>query len=158
MYSHYHRQFPAAWTRQFFPQHFPRQEKFLYLGRRFRSIKLWFTFRTFGVNAFQKHIRTSIQMADYFANLVTSNDNFELFRPQSMGLVCFRAKGSNDQNKELLARLNGTREIHLTPSEIDETYFLRLAICSTKTTYKDLDKAFELNLKHFKDLRETPDK
>ncbi|XP_063720204.1 aromatic-L-amino-acid decarboxylase-like [Symsagittifera roscoffensis] len=28
-----------------------------------------------------KHIRTSIQMADYFANLVTSNDNFELFRP-----------------------------------------------------------------------------
>ncbi|XP_063719992.1 aromatic-L-amino-acid decarboxylase-like [Symsagittifera roscoffensis] len=122
------------------------------LGRRFRSLKLWFTFRTFGVNAFQKHIRTSIQMADYFANLVTSNDNFELFRPQSMGLVCFRAKGSNDQNKELLARLNGTREVHLTPSEIDETYFLRLAICSTQTTYKDLDKAFELILKHFKDL------
>ena len=130
LYPRCHPQFQAALTRPFFS----RQEKFLYLGGRFCSLKLWITFRTFGVNAFQKHIRTSIQMADYFANLVTSNDNFELFRPQSMGLVCFRAKVSNDQNKELLARLNGTREIHLTPWEIDETYFLRLAICSTQTT------------------------
>ena len=93
-----------------------------------------------------------MDLAEYFASLVEKSEQFELFRPRSMGLVCFRAKGSNDQNRALLKSLNEGREIHLIPAEVDNTYFLRLAICSAETTQKDLDNVFELILRHFQKL------
>ncbi|XP_075247521.1 aromatic-L-amino-acid decarboxylase-like isoform X2 [Convolutriloba macropyga] len=122
------------------------------LGRRFRSLKLWFVLRSFGVTGLQKWIRGTMDLAEYFADLITKSEHFELFRPRSMGLVCFRAKGSNDQNRALLKSLNEGREIHLIPAEIDDTYFLRLAICSTQTTQKDLDDVLNLMLRHLQKL------
>lgn len=56
-----------------------------------------------------------------------------------MGLVCFRLKGSNELNEKLLKRINGRGNIHLVPSKIKETYFLRMAVCSRFTMPKDID-------------------
>lgn len=56
-----------------------------------------------------------------------------------MGLVCFRLKGANDLNEALLRRINGRGKIHLVPSKIDDTYFLRMAVCSRFTVPEDMD-------------------
>ncbi|CAF4423897.1 unnamed protein product, partial [Rotaria magnacalcarata] len=36
------------------------------LGRRFRSLKLWFVFRSFGLDGLRKYIRKHIHLAEYF--------------------------------------------------------------------------------------------
>ncbi|KAJ8921089.1 hypothetical protein NQ315_015886 [Exocentrus adspersus] len=110
------------------------------LGRRFRSLKLWFVLRLYGVENLQAHIRKQIDLAHYFESLVRSDERFEITEEVIMGLVCFRLKDSNDVNEALLKRLNGR----------GETYFLRLAICSKFTEQEDIDISW-------KEIKETAD-
>lgn len=60
------------------------------LSRRFRALKLWFVFRSYGIAGLQKYIRNHIQLAKYFEQLVEEDDRFEVRNDVHLGLVCFR--------------------------------------------------------------------
>ncbi|CAH0557845.1 unnamed protein product [Brassicogethes aeneus] len=120
------------------------------LGRRFRALKLWFVLRLYGIENLQKFIRKHVDLAHYFENLVRSDERFEITEEVVLGLVCFRLKGDNATNEGLLKRLNGRGVIHLVPSKIGDTYFLRLAICSRFTEESDIDISW-------KEVKETAD-
>ncbi|KRX68256.1 Aromatic-L-amino-acid decarboxylase [Trichinella sp. T9] len=62
------------------------------LGRRFRSLKLWLTFRSLGVGFLQENIRKMCRLAKEFADFVVKDERFELVAPVILGLVCFRLK------------------------------------------------------------------
>lgn len=108
------------------------------LGRRFRSLKLWFTLRLFGVENLQAHIRKHIALAHDFEALVKADDRFEIVGDVLMGLVCFRLKQSNEINEKLLKKINERGIIHLVPSKIGDVYFLRMAVCSRYTEQEDI--------------------
>lgn len=109
------------------------------LGRRFRSLKLWFVLRLYGVEKLQAYIRKHVHLAHYFESLVKEDDRFEITAEVIVGLVCFRLKGSNELNETLLKRINGRGVIHLVPSKINDQYFLRMAVCSQYTEKEDID-------------------
>lgn len=113
------------------------------LGRRFRALKLWFVLRLYGVENLQKFIRKQIALAHLFERLCSADERFEIYEEVTMGLVCFRLKGDNDKNEELLRRINGRGKIHLVPSKIDDTYFLRLAICSRFSEESDIHVSWD---------------
>ena len=113
------------------------------LGRRFRSLKLWFVLRMYGVEGLQEHIRTQVAQAQQFAELVREDGRFELPVPAVMGLVCFRLKGSNTINEKLNKRINEAGKIHITPSKIREKFILRFAVCSRFTVESDIDFAWQ---------------
>jgi len=113
------------------------------LGRRFRSLKLWFVMRLYGVENLQKHIRKQIGLAHEFEKYVLSDDRFEIIHDVIMGLVCFRLKGSNELNENLLKRINGNGKIHLVPSKIRDVYFLRMAVCSRYTESEDIKYSWD---------------
>lgn len=72
------------------------------LGRRFRSLKLWFTLKAYGKQGLQAHIRTQINLANLFSSLVQQDNRFEMPCPTRMGLVCFRLKvGDTGTRKNL---------------------------------------------------------
>nr|CAD7608261.1 unnamed protein product [Timema genevievae] len=112
------------------------------LGRRFRALKLWFVLRLYGVEGLQKHIRGQIALAHEFEDLVGEDDRFEIITEVVLGLVCFRLKGSNERNESLLKKINGHGTIHLVPSKVRDTYFLRLAVCSRFTESEDIRLAW----------------
>lgn len=62
------------------------------LGRRFRSLKLWFVMRSYGAQGLRDYIRKQIGLANQFHQILTADDRFEFPVPPSMGLVCFRLK------------------------------------------------------------------
>lgn len=62
------------------------------LSRRFRALKLWFVFRTYGIVGLQKYIRNHIALAKRFENKVKADDRFEVRNDVNLGLVCFRLK------------------------------------------------------------------
>jgi len=114
------------------------------LGRRFRSLKLWFVMRMFGVKGIQEHIRKHITLAHQFEDLIKADSRFKVTHEVTMGLVCFRLKDHpNDVNEALLRRLNDDGRIHLVPSSSKGIYFLRLAVCASRTEPKDMVFAYE---------------
>lgn len=109
------------------------------LGRRFRALKIWFVLRLYGIENIQAHIRRQIGFAKQYEALCRADSRFEIVTEVTMGLVCFRLKGSNEINEALLKRINGRGKIHLVPSKIDDTYFLRMAVCSRFTQPEDIE-------------------
>ncbi|XP_010158474.1 PREDICTED: aromatic-L-amino-acid decarboxylase isoform X5 [Eurypyga helias] len=100
------------------------------LGRRFRSLKLWFVLRMYGVTGLQDHIRKHVRLSHQFEHLVLQDERFEICAEVVLGLVCFRLKGSNELNKALLKSINEAKKIHLVPCHLREKFVLRFAICS----------------------------
>ena len=60
------------------------------LGRRFRSLKMWFVMRLYGQNGLREFIRKHIRQAHEFEDLMLQDSRFEITSPVTMGLVCFR--------------------------------------------------------------------
>lgn len=50
---------------------------------------------------------------------------------------------SNEINEKLYKKINDNGKIHLVPSKIRDTYFLRLAVCSRMTESSDMLAAWE---------------
>lgn len=100
------------------------------LGRRFRSLKLWFVLRMYGVKGLQDYIRKHIRLAQEFLEFVKKDDRFEVCAQVILGLVCFRLKGSNTLNKSLLQKINNLKKIHLVPCCLGDKFILRFAVCA----------------------------
>lgn len=114
------------------------------LGRRFRALKLWFVLRWYGVEGLRAHIRSGVALADRFAAQVRADDRFELTTAHPFSLVCFRLRGGDEANAELLSRVNGTGRVHLTHTRVNGRYTLRLAVGAPQTTQAHVDQAWEL--------------
>jgi len=112
------------------------------LGRRFRSLKLWFVMRSYGVQGLKKHIRKQVDLATEFSQLVSKDERFEMPVPPAMGLVCFRLKGDTTLNEDLLKKINDAGKIHMVPSKLRGLYILRFAVCSRYTESRDVSLAW----------------
>ncbi|XP_016301208.1 aromatic-L-amino-acid decarboxylase [Sinocyclocheilus anshuiensis] len=112
------------------------------LGRRFRSLKMWFVFRMYGLKGLQAYIRKHVGLAKEFESLVRADQRFEISADVVLGLVCFRLKGSNELNETLLKRINRARKIHLVPCQLAGKFVLRFAMCARTTESRHVQEAW----------------
>ena len=112
------------------------------LGRRFRSLKLWFVIRHYGVEGLRHHVRRHVELAQRFARWVDEDERFELAVPPPLNLVCFRHVGGDVINERLLDRLNGSGHLYLTHTKLNEQFTLRLCVGQTHTEARHVDQAW----------------
>ena len=113
------------------------------LGRRFRSLKLWFVIRHYGVEGLRSHIRRHVELAQDFASWVQEDDRFDLAVRPPLNLVCFRHRGGDTLNQQLLDQLNGSGHLYLTHTRLDDRLTLRLCVGQTYTGSRHVKQAWE---------------
>ncbi len=113
------------------------------LGRRFRSLKLWFVIRHYGVEGLQHHVRQHVAIAQAFAEWVRKDERFEVAAPVPLNLVCFRYRGSEEQNQHLMERLNQSGTLYLTHTRLNGQFALRFCVGQTTTTLKHVERAWQ---------------
>jgi len=114
------------------------------LGRRFRSLKLWFVLRWYGVEGIQKILRGHLEMAKDFQKWVRQDTRFEIMAPLHFNLICFRLKKGDDATFALMHRLNNSGKMYLTHTKLHGTVVLRVVIGQTDTTPDDVKEAWNL--------------
>ena len=126
----------------------------LALGRRFRSSKLWFVLRSFGVEGYQAHIRKvslhfripliftlddrsqSISLGEIFAESVRSRPELlELVTPPSFSLSVFRIAPSavpelsedelNELNQRFYQKIYDRKDLMLTQTKLGGIHCVR---------------------------------
>ncbi|RIB14602.1 tyrosine decarboxylase 1-like protein [Gigaspora rosea] len=126
------------------------------LGRRFRSLKIWFVLRTYGAKGLREHIRKSISLAKHFQNRLLSeySDLFAISTEQAFSLVCFHVipnvksrKTSNELTEEVYNRVNETQKIYLTHTKLNDQFVIRFVVGSPWTAKEHVDRAFDLIVK-----------
>ncbi|NWX71063.1 DCHS decarboxylase, partial [Alca torda] len=108
------------------------------LSRRFRSLKLWFVIRSFGVKKLQAHVRHGTETAKFFESLVKSDPLFEIPAKRHLGLVVFRLKGPNWLTEKLLKELSSSGRLFLIPATIHDKFIIRFTVTSQFTTREDI--------------------
>jgi aromatic-L-amino-acid decarboxylase len=112
------------------------------LGRRFRSLKLWFVIRHYGIEGLQHHIRRHVQLAQEFASWVKNDQRFELAAPAPLNLVCFRHKGGDEANQKLMDRLNRSGDLYLTHTRLNDQLTLRFCVGQTNTEARHVQRVW----------------
>ncbi|HLV87555.1 MAG TPA: aminotransferase class V-fold PLP-dependent enzyme [Candidatus Sulfotelmatobacter sp.] len=113
------------------------------LGRRFRSLKLWFVIRHYGVEGLQHHVREHVRLAQQFATWVRQDGRFELAAPAPLNLICFRHKGGDMANQAIMDRLNRSGDLFLTHTKLNGKLTLRFCVGQTNTRAKHVEQAWK---------------
>lgn len=119
------------------------------LGRRFRSLKLWFVIRYFGREGLIARIRDHIRLAKLFAEKVRESNDFEIMAPVPFALVCFRACPADvvdvdDYNERLMNHINASGEAYLSHTKLGGKTVLRLSIGSIHVEDRHVEKIWRL--------------
>lgn len=124
------------------------------LGRRFRSLKLWFVLRSFGIEGFQRYIRETVKLGDMFAALIRESTEFALVTPPSLALTVFRLEPRlsspvpleklNELNRAFYARVSARSDIAFTQTDLGGTFCIRMAVGASQTTEDHVKRAYEI--------------
>jgi len=121
------------------------------LGRRFRSLKLWFVLRYFGREGIISNIRRHLDLARSLADWVEREEGWSLEAPVPLGLVCFRyapagldGEAADAVNQRILDAVNASGEAFLTPTRLRGRLVIRLAIGNLKTTEAHVARTWDL--------------
>jgi aromatic-L-amino-acid decarboxylase len=75
---------------------------------------------------------------------VREDDDFELAAPAPLNLVCFRHRGGDAINRQLMDELNNSGALYLTHTKLDGKLTLRMSIGQTNTERHHVQRAWEL--------------
>lgn len=119
------------------------------LGRRFRSLKLWFVMRYFGRAGLIGRIREHCRLARLFASWVNESRNWEVAAPVPFALVCFRAKAAdtdtaNSLNEEIMRIVNSSGKAYISHTKLDGKITLRLSVGSVHVEERHIEKVCRL--------------
>ncbi len=121
------------------------------LGRRFRSLKLWFIIRYFGVEGLATRIKHHIELAQQFAKWIDDEKDFERLASVPFSTVCFRYNPGNKTeeelnrlNEKLLEDINASGKIFLSHTKLNSKYVIRLTIGSIRHERKHIEEAWKL--------------
>ncbi len=111
------------------------------LGRRFRALKAWMTFRWFGREGIESRIREHCRLATEFAKLVAGEDQFVLAAPVTMSVVCFRFEPTGQTeiddriNESLVETVNAGGRAFLTHTRLKGRTAMRIGIGNIATEW-----------------------
>lgn len=114
------------------------------LSRRFKSLKLWFVIRHYGIEGLQHYVRKHVALAKEFAQWVKLDPAFKLVVNPPLNLVCFRHQGGDRINQEILNRINESGTMYLTSTKLDQKLTLRMAIGQAETERENVKLAWKL--------------
>lgn len=121
----------------------------LALGRRFRSLKLWFVMRYFGSAGLRERLAHHIGLARTLAAAVDAEEDWERWRPSPFSLVVlrYRPRGMNGEelgamNMAIMDRVNRSGTTFLAHTEIDGDVWLRFAIGNIHTMEEHVNAAW----------------
>jgi aromatic-L-amino-acid/L-tryptophan decarboxylase len=128
------------------------------LGRRFRSLKIWFVLRSYGIKGLQEYIQRGIDMGVMFANMLKSRaDLFEIVTGPSFALTVFRVAAKNPSSTKELAldqrnaltrkvceAINSSGKMWVTSTMLDARFAIRLQTAVAATEEKHVKDAFAL--------------
>jgi aromatic-L-amino-acid decarboxylase len=118
------------------------------LGRRFRSLKLWFLLREHGVEGLQARVRRDIGNAAWLAEQVGAAPEWDLLAPAPLQTVCLRhvpAALSGDEealaahNAAVVERINDAGRFYYGTSVLKGTLIQRVSVGAQPTERADVE-------------------
>ena len=119
------------------------------LGRRFRSLKLWFVIRYFGQNGLIERIREHCRLAQLLASWIEESEDWELLAPVPFALVCFRAcpktiENLDALNEKIMNDTNASGKAYISHTKLNDKFTLRVSIGNLQVEKRHIEKLWNM--------------
>ena len=114
------------------------------LGRRFRSLKLWFQLRIDGADSVRAMIREHVRLTQSLAEWVAADERFEIVAAHPLNLLCIAVRDDDAATDDLIERANATGTVLFTRTVLDGRSVLRFSIGARATHERHVRSAWEL--------------
>lgn len=108
------------------------------LSRGFRALKVWFAFKTHGADAIGAAIAKTCHLARALGARVDAEPQLERLAPVPLNIVCFRFKGSDALNAEIVERLQESGLAAPSTTTLHGRLCIRAAIVNHRTRREDV--------------------
>ena len=117
------------------------------LGRRFRSLKLWFLIRSEGMSGLKKVIRNHVKWTENLHDKMKNLSNVEIITSPILSLFTFRfikngSSNIDEINEKILAEINNEGKIYLTPTKVKNNYVIRFTAGTFEMEEADIEAAY----------------
>ena len=109
------------------------------LSRGFRALKVWMTWRAYGSDRLGDVVAQTCDVAQSLAAHVDREPALERMAPVPLNIVCFRVRGSDDLNREIVADVQEAGIAAPSTTIIGGRLAIRAAIVNHRTRVEDVD-------------------
>jgi aromatic-L-amino-acid decarboxylase len=110
------------------------------LTRSFKALKVWWSLKRFGADAYVRVIDRMSDLAAYMASAIEERADLELLAPVTFNCVCFRVRNLDDAgNRTVLKRLVDSGDAFLGPASVRGRIGLRACFMNLRTSHQDID-------------------
>lgn len=122
-------------------------KKSIQCGRKVDAVKLWFAWKYFGLEGYQKRIDNLMEMASYAENFIKAHPKLELLSERQSFAICFRYIPDNETalnkfNLELRESLRKSGKSIVNYGYIGKTLAIRLITANGELQHSDIDLFF----------------
>jgi len=121
------------------------------LGRRFRSLKLWFLIREQGVAGLQARLRRDLANAQWLLEAIRQTPDWRVLAPVPLQTLCVRHEPAGVEGAALDAhtlawaeRINRSGKAYLTPAILDGRWMVRVSIGALLTERQHVESLWSL--------------
>jgi len=121
------------------------------LGRRFRSLKLWFVLRYFGAEGIRDRIRQHVEMARNLAARVDVEPQWRRVAPVPFSTVVMRYEPPNTTpaeadrlNRAIMDRVNESGKVFLSHTVLNDEVCIRVALGNLRTRWEHVESCWDL--------------
>jgi len=107
------------------------------LSRGFRALKVWFAFKAYGAAAIGEAIAATCRAARALGARIDAELELERVAPVALNIVCFRYRGSDALNAEIVVRLQEAGLFVPSTTTLGGRLCIRAAIVNHRTTSED---------------------
>lgn len=116
------------------------------LTRHFRALRLWFSLKLHGMDAFRAAIEEKLVLADWLYKELCKMSNCHVFAPPALSVVAFRCPGldpneANPKTEKVLKKILANGKIHLSSTTIHGYKYLRLCVLCFRTHFNEVETA-----------------
>ena len=106
-------------------------------------MKLWFVLRSFGIEGIRQRVRQHVALAQELAGWIEADPRFELAAPVVLNLVCFRHRGGDAVNQQILDRVNASGKLFISHTRLHDRLTLRFCVGQTNTERRHVEQAWK---------------
>lgn len=113
------------------------------LSRPFRALSVWLPLQLHGVAPFREALDSSLDVAEHAHERLQRVRGIETTWKPDLSIVAFRFE-NDDMGRKAWMAVNEDRQVHLSPTIIDDRFVLRFAVLNRRTTTDHIDHAIDI--------------
>lgn len=114
------------------------------LSREYRGLRVWLPLKVLGVGPFKLNLEEKLKLSDWLYSELSKISKLKVHKAPDLSILTFSHMGGDLKTRELMEKLNSSKEIFLSSCTIDGQLAIRFCLLGHKLHFDRLEIVLEL--------------